>query len=66
MKIKELIEKSNQTLEKVKSLSTKTATNTEKYYWEVKQMRESVEELMAIFKEFTEVLTAIIKEQMGD
>lgn len=66
MKIKELIEKSNQALEKVKSLTTKTATNTEKYYWEVKQMRESVEELMVIFKEFTEVLTAIIKEQMGD
>lgn len=66
MKIRELIEKSNQALEKVKSLTTKTATNTEKYYWEVKQMRESVEELMVIFKEFTEVLTAIIKEQMGD
>lgn len=66
MKIKELIEKSNQTLEKVKSLSTKTATNTEKYYWEVKQMRESVDELIKIFSEFTEVLTAIIKEQMGD
>lgn len=66
MKIKELIEKSNQTLEKVKSLSTKTATNTEKYYWEVKQMRESVDELIKVFSEFTEVLTAIIKEQMGD
>lgn len=66
MKIKELIEKSNQALEKVKSLSTKTATNTEKYYWEVKQMRESVDELIKVFSEFTEVLTAIIKEQMGD
>lgn len=66
MKIKEQIEKCTQELEKVKSLATKTATNTEKYYWEVRQLKESIGEMMKVFTELTDVLTAIIKEQMGD
>lgn len=66
MKIKEQIEKCTQELEKVKSLATKTATNTEKYYWEVKELKTSVEKMTAVFSELTEALIAIIKEQMGD
>lgn len=66
MKIQEQIEKCKQTLEKTQSLATKTATNTEKYYWEVKQLRESVDEMKKVFAELTDVLMALIKEQMGD
>lgn len=66
MKIKEQIEKCTQELEKVKSLATKTATNTEKYYWEVKELKTAVEKMTAVFSELTEALIAIIKEQMGD
>lgn len=66
MKIKEQIEKCTQELEKVKSLATKTATNTEKYYWEVKELKSAVEKMTVVFSELTESLVAIIKEQMGD
>lgn len=66
MKIQEQIEKCKQALEKTQSLATKTATNTEKYYWEVKQLRESVDEMKKVFAELTDVLMALIKEQMGD
>lgn len=66
MKIQEQIEKCKQTLEKTQSLATKAATNTEKYYWEVKQLRESVGEMIKVFSELADVLTALIKEQMGD
>ncbi|MBQ8424412.1 MAG: hypothetical protein IJX17_00120 [Clostridia bacterium] len=66
MKIKEQIEKCTQELEKVKSLATKTATNTEKYYWEVKELKTAVDKMTVVFSELTEALIAIIKEQMGD
>ena len=66
MKIKEQIEKCTQELEKVKSLATKTATNTEKYYWEVKEQKTAVDKMTVVFSELTEALIAIIKEQMGD
>lgn len=66
MKIKEQIEQCTQKLAKVESLATKTATNTEKYYWEVKELKTAVNEMTKVFSELTETLLAIIKEQMGD
>jgi len=66
MKIQEQIKQCTEKLEKVASLATKTATNTEKYYWEVKQLKEAVVEMSATFKDLTEALYSIIKQQIGD
>lgn len=66
MKVQELLDKVNERLKKVESLATKTATNTEKYYWEVKEMKASVAELIKTFSEVTELLLALVKQQIGD
>lgn len=66
MKLQELITKHTQQLEKVQSLATKTATNTEKYYWEVRQLKENVIELVNTTKELTELVLSLAKQQIGD
>lgn len=66
MKLQELITKHTEQLKKVENLATKTATNTEKYHWEVKQLKESVLALVETTKELTELVLALAKQQCGD
>lgn len=66
MKIREDLIKNQETIKKLHETVVKCANNTEKYYWEVKQLREVVEALLVINKELTEQLTALIKQQIGD
>jgi len=63
MKIQEQIKQCTEKLEKVASLATKTATNTEKYYWEVKQLKEAVVEMSATFKDLTEAYAVLSDEE---
>ena len=66
MKLQELITKHTEQLKKVESLATKTATNTEKYHWEVKQLKESVLLLVETTKELTELVLSLTKQQIGE
>lgn len=66
MKIKETLDNYEARLKKVETLATKAATNTEKYYWEVRELKENIGQLVKISQELVEAISALLKIQIGD